>query len=84
MKSLFQNVLDLRGGKQVLDVLGDSRWDAAPFAKAFPNLHTPGANLAAQQKVELVHIVPGGLALASIHRDAVPYLILNDQHPKIF
>ena len=34
--------------------------------------------------MELVHIVPGGLALAPIHRDAVPYLILNDQHPKIF
>ena len=76
--AVLKDVLDLRGGQQVLDVLGDPRGDTAPFAEAFPNLHAPGAHLAAEQKVELVHIVPGSLALTPVHRDPVPYLVLDD------
>ena len=56
----------------------------SPLSKAFPNLHAPGAHLAAQQKVELVHIVAGGLALAPVYRDTIPYLVLDDQHPQVF
>ena len=82
--AVFKDILDLRGGQKVLDVLGDPRGDTAPFTKAFPNLHAPGTYLATQQKVELVHIVSCGLALAAVHRDTVPHLILDDQHPQVF
>ena len=51
--AVFKDILDFRGGKQVLDVLRDPRGDTAPFTKAFPNLHAPRTNLTAQQKVEL-------------------------------
>lgn len=82
--AVFKDILNPWGGQQVLDVLGDARGDAAPFAEAFPNLHAPAPHLAAQQKVELVHIVAGSLALAPVHRDTVPHLVLNDQHPQVF
>ena len=39
--AVFKDVFDLRGGQKVLDVLGDTRGDTAPFTKAFPNLHAP-------------------------------------------
>ena len=82
--AVFKDVLDLRGGKQVLDVLRNSRGDTAPFAKAFPNLHTPGTNLASQQKVELVHEVPGRFALIPVLGNTVPHLILDHQHTQAF
>lgn len=82
--AVLKDVLDLRGGQQVLDVLGDPRGDAAPFAEAFPNLHAPGTHLAPQQKVKFVHIVSCGFSLAPVHRDTVPYLVLDDQHTQVF
>ena len=82
--AVFKDILDLRRGQEVLDVLGDTCRDTTPFAKAFPNLHAPGTYLAAQQKVELVHLVPCGLALAAVDGDAVPHLVLDDQHPQVF
>ena len=82
--AVFKNVLDLRGGKQVLDVLRDPRGDTAPFAKAFPNLHAPGTDLAAQQKMELVHEVPGGFALIPVLGNTVPSLVLDHQHTQAF
>ena len=82
--AVFKDVLDLRGGKQVLDVLRNSRGDTAPFAKAFPNLHAPGTNLAAQQKVELVHEIPGGFTLIPVLGNTVPYLVLDHQHTQAF
>ena len=78
--AVFKDVLDLRGGKQVLNILRDPRGDTAPFAKAFPNLHAPGTDLAAQQKVELVHEVPGGFTLIPVLGNTVPYLVLDHQH----
>ena len=75
--AVFKDVLDLRGGKQVLNVLRDPRGDTAPFTKAFPNLHAPGTNLAAQQKVELVHEIPGRFALIPVLGNTVPHLILD-------
>ena len=82
--AVFKDVLDLCGGQQVLDILGNTRRDTAPFTKAFPNLHAPGAYLAPQQQVELVHIVSCGLALVPVDGDTVPHLILDDQHPQVF
>ena len=75
--AVFKDVLDLRGGKQVLDVLRDPRRDSAPFAKAFPNLHAPGANLTTQQKVKFIHEVPGGFTLIPVLGNTVPYLVLD-------
>ena len=82
--AVFKDILDLRGGKQVLNVLRDPRGDTAPFAKAFPNLHAPGTNLAAQKKVELVHEVPGGFALIPVLGNTVPHLVLDHQHTQAF
>lgn len=82
--AVFKDVLDLWGGKQVLDVLRNSCGDTAPFAKAFPNLHAPGTNLAPQQKVELVHEIPGGFTLIPVLGNTVPYLVLDHQHTQAF
>ena len=72
-------------GKQVLDVLRDAGRDAAPFAEAFPDLDAVGSRLLfAQQKVELVHVVPGRLALGAVLCYTSPDLVLNDQHAKLF
>ena len=60
------------------------RGDTAPFAKAFPNLYAPGTNLAPQQKMELVHEVPGGFALIPVLGNTVPHLILDHQHTQAF
>ena len=38
--AVFQNVLDLRGRKKVLHILGGTCGHAAPFAEALPNLGT--------------------------------------------
>lgn len=82
--AVFKDILDLRGGKQVLNVLRNPRGDTAPFTKAFPNLHAPGTNLAAQQKVELVHEVPGGFSLIPVLGNTVPHLVLDHQHTQAF
>ena len=39
--AVFQNVFDLRGGKQVFGVLGRPGRDTAPFSEPFPNLGAP-------------------------------------------
>ena len=68
--AVFKDVLDLRRGQEVLDVLGDARGDTAPFTEAFPNLHAPGTHLAAQQKVELIHISDHALRINRTDRRA--------------
>ena len=83
--TVFKDILHLTGGKQVLDVLGDAAWDAAPFAKALPYLHrVRGGLLLAQQQVHFVDVVAGGLALLTVNRDAVPHRVLHDEHPDLF
>ena len=82
--AVFKDILDLRRGKKVLDILRDTRGDTAPFTEAFPNLHAPGSHLAAQQKVELVNKIPGGFAQVSVLGYSVPYLVLNDEHTQAF
>ena len=82
--TVLKDVLDLLGGQEVLDVLGDPRGDASPFAEAFPNLHAPAPHLAAQQQVELVHIVAGGPPFTPVRRYSVPHLVLGDKHPQVF
>ncbi len=42
---VIQDVLNLTGSQQVLDVLSDSRWDATPFAEAFPDFNRIGSGL---------------------------------------
>ena len=86
MKSEFsriQNIGDFRACQKVFAVLRDAGGNPAPFSEPFPNLHAPTRQLAFQQKVELIHIVAGGLARRPVDGDAVPHLILNDQHPQL-
>ena len=82
--TVFQDVLNFRGTQQVLYILGDAGGDAAPLPKAFPDLHAPRGHLPMEQQVKFIHIVPGGLALAAVHRHPVPHLVLDDQHSQIF
>ena len=64
---VLQDVLDLRGGEQVLGILGRARRHPAPLAEAFPNFRQIGRGLLLlQQKVELVHEIPGGAADARL------------------
>lgn len=83
--AVFQNVLDLRGRKKVLHILGGACGYAAPFAEAFPNLGTVrGGLFFFQQKVELVCKIPCSPALAAVLGDAAPYLVLDNEHPQFF
>ena len=52
----LESLVKIKDYGSTLNVLRDPRGDTAPFAKAFPNLHAPGTDLAAQQKVELVDV----------------------------
>ena len=82
--AVFQDVLDLRGTQKVLHILGNTCGNAAPFPKSLPDLHAPRRYLPMEQQVKFVYIVPGGFALAAVHRHPVPHLILDDQHPQVF
>ena len=42
---VIQDVLNFAGSQQVLDVLGDSRWNTAPLAEAFPDFNRIGSGL---------------------------------------
>ena len=86
MKSLFSRMLlDLRGRKKVLHILGGARGHTAPFAEAFPNLGTVRSGLFLfQEQMELVCKIPCSPALAAVLGDAAPYLVLDNEHPQFF
>ena len=82
---VFKDVFHLAGGKQVFDVLRNAGRNAAPLSEAFPDLHgVRGGLFFAQQKVHLVDIVSRTLMGDTVDRDAVPDLILYDQHTDLF
>ena len=83
--TVLQNVFDLRGGKQVFGVLGRPGGDTAPLSEPFPNLGAVrGGLFLLQQKVELVHEVPGGPADSSVDGDGVPHRVLDNEHSRLF
>ena len=83
--AVFQNVFDLRGGKQVFYILRRTGWDAAPFPEPLPDFSGIGCRLFLFQKqVELVGKVPCGLALAAVGGDTAPNLVLDNEHPQLF
>lgn len=83
--AVLQDVFDLRGGKQVFGVLGRPGGDAAPLSEPFPNLGAVCRGLfLLQQKVELVHEIPGGAPNRPVDGDGVPHRVLDNQHPRLF
>lgn len=67
---VLEDVLYLAAGQEILYVLGDAGRNAAPFAEALPDFHGIGrCLLLLEKKVELVHIVSGGLSGGTIGRD---------------
>ncbi len=83
--AVLQDVLDLRGGEQVLGVLGRPGRHPAPFSKPLPDLRRIGRRLLLlQQKVELIHEIPGGAADGPVDGDCVPHRVLDNEHPRLF
>ena len=82
---IFKNILDFTRRKQVFHVLRNSGRDTAPFAEPLPDFYGVGGRLfLLQKKVELVHIVAGGFALAAVFGHTPPNLILDNEHPDLF
>ena len=55
------------------------------FLNRFPNLGAVCCGLfLLQQKMKLVHEVPGGAANSPVDGDRVPHRILNNEHPRLF
>ena len=83
--AVFQNVLDLRGGKQIFGVLRRPGRHAAPLSEPFPNLGAVCCGLfLLQQKVELVHEIPGRPADGPVDGDGVPHRVLDNEHTGLF
>ena len=83
--AVFQDVLDLRGGEQVLGVLGRPGRHPAPLSEPFPNLGAVRRGLLLlQQEVELVHEIPGGAADGPVDGDRVPHRVLDNEHSRLF
>ena len=81
---VLKDVFHLTAGKQILDVLSNAGGNPAVLPEALPNLHGIGRCLfLLQQQVELVHIVPGGLAGGAVCRDPAPDLILHNEHTQL-
>ena len=63
---VFEDVGNLRGTKQVFDILGDAGGQAAPFTESLPDFYgVGGCLLLLQKQMELVNLVSGGQA---VHR----------------
>ena len=83
--AVFQNVFDLRRGKQVLRVLRCPGRDAAPLSETLPDLGAVCRRLfLLQEQVKFVHEIPGGPPNGAVHRDGVPYRVLDNEHPRLF
>ena len=78
---VFEDVCNLRGAKQVFDILRDAGRQSAPFTESFPDFHGVGGGLFFLQKqVELVDVVSRGFTCGSVGSNTPPDLILNNQH----
>ena len=83
--AVLKDVLDFPACEQILDVLGDACGYAAPFSEPLPDLDAVCCGLFLfQQEVELVYIVPGVLFAVAVDGNAVPDLILDDEHTQFF
>ena len=83
--AVFQNVLDLRGGKQIFGVLRRPGRHPAPLSEPFPNLGAICRCLfLLQQKVKLVHEIPGGATDGPVDGDGVPHSVLDNEHTGLF
>ena len=79
--AVLKDILYFAGSKQILDVLCDRGRYADPFSETFPNLHGIGGGLLVFQKqVKFVHKIPCGFFRRPVHGDAVPHLILHNEH----
>jgi len=83
--AVFQNVFNLRRGKQVLRVLRRPGRDAAPLPETLPDLGAVCRRLfLLQEQVKFVHEIPGGPSNGAVHRDGVPHCVLDNEHPWLF
>ena len=80
---VFEDVLNLGRGKEILDVLRDPRGHAAPFPETLPYLNAPRGQFAAQKQVELIDVVARGFSRLAVACHAVPNLVLHDQHSEL-
>ena len=81
----IKDVLDLLRRKQVLDILGDARGNAAPFSKTLPYLGAVLCRLFLfQQKMKLINVIASDLLFLTVCGNSVPHGILNDQHTDLF
>ena len=56
-----------------------------PLSEPFPNLGAVRCGLFLfQQKVELVHEIPGRPADGPVDGDGVPHRVLDNEHPRLF
>ena len=75
--AVLEDIFHLAGGQQILHVLRNAGRDAAPLTEPFPDLHGIGRRLfLAEQQMEFVHVVAGGLACVTVGRDTAPDLIV--------
>src|SRR5699024_12406238 len=59
--------------------------DTAPLAEPLPNLSAVCCGLfLLQQKVELVHEIPGRPSNGSVDGNGVPHRVLDNEHPRLF
>ena len=79
--AVFQDIFDLRGGKQVFHILRNPGRDSAPFSEPLPNLGTVNRCLFFFQKqMELAGKIPGDFVQYAVGGGAALYLILNNEH----
>ena len=83
--AVLKDIFHFPACQEVFDVLRDRRGYAAPFSETLPNLHGIGGGLLVfQEQVKFVHKIPCGFLRGAVHGDAVPHLILNNQHTQLF
>ena len=83
--AVLQNVFNHRGRKQILGALDRPGGDAAPLAEPLSNLGAVCRRLfLLQQKMELVHEIPGRPTDSLVDGDGIPHRILDNEYPRLF
>ena len=82
---VFKDILHFAGSKQILDVLRNGCGYAAPFSETLPDFNGIGGGLFLfQEKMKFVHKIPGGFPFCPVDGDAVPYLVLHNEHEETY
>lgn len=82
--AVFEDILDLPGGKQVFDILGDARRNAAPLSESLPDLDRVGGGLfLLEQQMEFIDVITGASAFRPVGGHAAPDLVLDDEHAQL-